>query len=35
MTKEEAVMGYGQQQDATNRFAITDSGRDLLRKWSF
>jgi DNA-binding PadR family transcriptional regulator len=26
-------MGYGDQKDATARFAITDSGRELLRKW--
>lgn len=34
MTKEEAQMGYGEQQDATARFAITDSGRTLLKTWS-
>lgn len=33
MTKEENQMGYGDQKDATARFAITESGRDLLRKW--
>ena len=33
MTKEEAQMGYGAQQDATARFAITDKGRDVLSKW--
>jgi hypothetical protein len=33
MTKEENQMGYGDQEDATARFAITDSGRELLRKW--
>ena len=33
MTKEEDQMGYGQQSDATALFAITDSGRELLKKW--
>lgn len=33
MTKEENQMGYGQQQDATARFAITDKGRAVLDKW--
>ena len=33
MTKEEEQMGYGEQDDATARFAITDSGRALVRKW--
>lgn len=33
MTKEEAQMGYGDQKDATARFAITNQGRDLLIKW--
>lgn len=34
MTKEENQMGYGSQiKDATARFAITDSGRGLLKKW--
>jgi HNH endonuclease len=33
MTKEENQMGYGDQKDATARFAITTSGRDLLKKW--
>jgi hypothetical protein len=33
MTKEETQMGYGQQQDATARFAITDKGRAVLDKW--
>lgn len=33
MTKEENQMGYGSQEDATARFAITDSGRELLQKW--
>ena len=33
MTKEEVQMGYGEQGDATSRFAITDEGRKLLAKW--
>ncbi|MGI0016714.1 MAG: HNH endonuclease signature motif containing protein, partial [Nitrososphaera sp.] len=33
MTKEEAQMGYGPQQDATARFAITAKGRDVQAKW--
>ena len=33
MTKEERQMGYGQQEDATARFAITAAGRELLCKW--
>jgi hypothetical protein len=33
MTKEERQMGYGKQEDATARFAITDSGRSLLQMW--
>jgi len=33
MTKEENQMGYGRQEDVTARFAITATGRDLLRKW--
>ena len=33
MTKEEDQMGYGQQQDATSRFAISQSGRALLARW--
>lgn len=33
MTKEEEQMGYGEQDDATARFAITAKGRDLLRTW--
>ena len=33
MTKEEDQMGYGEQSDATARFAITESGKELLRKW--
>lgn len=33
MTKEETQMGYGDQEDATARFAITENGKNLLRKW--
>ena len=33
MTKEENQMGYGPQADATARFAVTESGRNLLAKW--
>jgi hypothetical protein len=33
MSKEEDQMGYGEQDDATARFAITDRGRSLLQKW--
>jgi hypothetical protein len=33
MTKEEAQMGYGIQEDATARFAITDKGREVLARW--
>lgn len=33
MTKEEDQMGYGDQDDATSRFAITEDGRRLLSKW--
>ena len=33
MSKEEDQMGYGDQTDATARFAITDPGRALLGKW--
>lgn len=33
MTKEEEQMGYGEQEDATARFAITERGRSLLSKW--
>jgi hypothetical protein len=33
MTKEEEQMGYGEQEDATARFAITECGRSLLSKW--
>jgi len=33
MTKEENQMGYGPQDDATARFAITDKGREVLTKF--
>ena len=33
MTKEEVQMGYGDQKDATARFAITKKGKKLLEKW--
>lgn len=33
MTKEEDQMGYGNQPDATSRFAITRKGKSLLKKW--
>jgi hypothetical protein len=33
MKKEEEQMGYGQQNDATARFAITAKGRAILAKW--
>jgi len=34
MTQEEGIMDYGSEiMDATARFAITDSGRALLKKW--
>ena len=38
MTKEESQMGYsiagfGEQEDATARFAITESGKEVLHKW--
>jgi hypothetical protein len=33
MTKEEDQMGYGKQNDAAARFAITESGRSLLQMW--
>ena len=33
MTKEEEVMAYGEQNDSTARFAITDAGRKVLLKW--
>ena len=33
MTKEEEQMGYGQQNDATARFAVTQKGKAILDKW--
>ena len=33
MSKEEDQMGYGEQNDATSRFAITDKGKNLYKKW--
>jgi len=33
MTKEEPQMGYGEQEDATARFAVTNRGRLLLSTW--
>jgi hypothetical protein len=33
ISKEENQMGYGDQHDATARFAITEAGRQLLVKW--
>jgi hypothetical protein len=33
MSKEEAQMGYGEQEDATARFAITAGGRDFVQRW--
>ena len=33
MTKEENQMGYGEQKDATARFAITEKGEKILEKW--
>ena len=33
MSKEEDQMGYGDQDDATARFAITERGGSLLQKW--
>lgn len=33
MTKEEDQMGYGEQNDATSRFAITEKGESILDKW--
>jgi len=33
MTKEENQMGYGDQKDATARFAITEKGKAVLDKW--
>jgi hypothetical protein len=33
MSKEEDQMGYGEQKDATSRFAITEKGKSILDKW--
>ncbi len=33
MTKEEEQMGYGELEDATARFAITEQGQLLMAKW--
>jgi hypothetical protein len=33
MEKREDQMGYGDQEDATALFAITETGRKLLQKW--
>ena len=33
MSKEEDQMGYGEQDDATSRFAITEKGISILNKW--
>jgi len=33
MTKEEDQMGYGEQTDATAKFAITEKGKFILGKW--
>ena len=33
MTKKETQMGYGEQEDATARFAITEYGSQVLKKW--
>jgi hypothetical protein len=33
MSKEENQMGYGEQADATARFAITPKGRTVLNDW--
>jgi hypothetical protein len=33
MTKEEDQMGYGEQNDATSRFAITSKGKDFCDRW--
>lgn len=33
MTQQETQMGYGEQHDATARFAITPKGRDVLARW--
>ena len=33
MEKQEQQMGYGNQEDATARFTITEDGLNLLKKW--
>jgi hypothetical protein len=33
ISKEEDQMGYGEQDDATSRFAITEKGKSILDKW--
>ena len=33
LSKEENQMGYGDQEDATARFAITAKGKKILNKW--
>jgi len=33
MSKEEDQMGYGDQTDATARFAITEKGKSILDNW--
>ena len=33
MSKEEEQMGYGDLNDATSRFAITEKGKAILDKW--
>ena len=33
MSQEEVQMGYGEQEDVTARFAITDSGRRFVQRW--
>jgi hypothetical protein len=33
LSKEESQMGYGDQEDATARFAITAKGKAILSKW--
>ena len=33
LSKEESQMGYGDQEDATARFAITTKGREILSKF--
>jgi len=33
MTKEEEQTGYGEQNNATARFAITEKGGSILTKW--